>query len=312
MKSLDSFFNNCFKVEYVSNGKFAKFAFDHYQRLIANNEGGVYDNLIQATQLKYELFTAVLSSTDQHFTLQQSRTKTVDVIMEDFVALTRRFSNYAKSLFGEASAEYEEYFPHGLTEYSFCNKTTVQLLLARLSTSVENHKEEVGAKWANDFAALQQSYLHARNAQEESKGTVAGQRGLRNQQRDELAEQLYKNLLTITLNNIGKPEMAKVFFEESMLKIRSKKGAVKIPLTGIISGTLTDGGTGLPIEAASVSVEGTTIAGTTDEDGDFYLEGIQPGNYSLMFKCTGYIDLQYPNVAVKAGEEAEIEAEMTK
>jgi hypothetical protein len=255
---------------------------------------------------------AALSGTDQHFTLQQSRTKTVDAIVDDFTGLTRRFSNFAKSMYDEGSSELEQFFPNGLTEYTLCNKSNILLLLSRLATATEAHKTELGERWANDYTQLLESYQNARSAQEEAKGNVAGQRGQRNIQRDELAEQLYINLLTIAINNIDKPEMAKVYFDESILRIHRRKQNGDAAATGIVSGNVTDGATGQAIAGALVTVEGTPLTDTTDEDGDFYIDGIQPGVHSLIFTCTGFTDLQYPGLKIIAGEETEIGTEMIK
>lgn len=61
-----------------------------------------------------------------------------------------------------------------------------------------------------------------------------------------------------------------------------------------INGVVTDIVTGLPIQNATVTLflEGTEIivaSTTTDQDGNYLLGGLSPGNYNLRFEATGYL-----------------------
>lgn len=62
------------------------------------------------------------------------------------------------------------------------------------------------------------------------------------------------------------------------------------PASGTVTvfGRITDSGTGLPIGEAVVSIMGTVLSTQSDTDGNYRLEGLDPGNKTLMFNATGY------------------------
>lgn len=74
------------------------------------------------------------------------------------------------------------------------------------------------------------------------------------------------------------------------------------PASGTVTvfGRITDTDTGLPIGDAVVSIMGTVISTQSDADGNYRLEGLDPGIRTLMFNATGYnnqtviLDLSQP------------------
>ena len=73
--------------------------------------------------------------------------------------------------------------------------------------------------------------------------------------------------------------------------------------TGSISGLLTDKETGdQPLPFANVTIKGTTKGTTTDFDGLYQIENIEPGTYTLVFSFVGYETLEVPNVNVEANK----------
>ena len=59
---------------------------------------------------------------------------------------------------------------------------------------------------------------------------------------------------------------------------------------------------GEPLPFANVIIKGSTTGATTDFDGLYAIDGIEPGNYTVVFSFIGYETLEVPNVEVKAGE----------
>jgi hypothetical protein len=55
-----------------------------------------------------------------------------------------------------------------------------------------------------------------------------------------------------------------------------------------VFGQITDGETGLPINEAVVSIMGTTISTRTDTDGQYRIQGLDPGSRTFTFSATGY------------------------
>lgn len=95
-----------------------------------------------------------------------------------------------------------------------------------------------------------------------------------------------------------------------MRKIYSKKyvlflflalvSSLAFAQTGSISGKVVDE-TNQPLPGAAVSIAGTTIGASTDADGNYTINGIKAGNYTLTAKFIGYIDLK-KSVTVSNGK----------
>ena len=77
---------------------------------------------------------------------------------------------------------------------------------------------------------------------------------------------------------------------------------------GVITGTLLDGeNEGQPLPFANVIIKGTTKGTTTDFDGNYSLEGLEPGTYILEFSFVGYQTLDVEAV-VEAGKTSTTDA----
>jgi len=58
---------------------------------------------------------------------------------------------------------------------------------------------------------------------------------------------------------------------------------------GAIAGMVLDGElNNTPLTLASVSLEGTSLTSTSDENGYFYFENLESGTYTLVFSFVGY------------------------
>ncbi len=80
--------------------------------------------------------------------------------------------------------------------------------------------------------------------------------------------------------------------------------------TGTIKGSIVDGTTGEPLIGASVLVEGTTSGAAADLDGNFVINGMSPGTYSLRATYIAYRPLVIREVKVEAGKETELQIAM--
>ncbi len=81
------------------------------------------------------------------------------------------------------------------------------------------------------------------------------------------------------------------------------------PAQGTVSGKVTDATTGRPIELVTVSVEGTSIAATTGNDGAYRLGGVAPGPQTILARRIGYIPRRLA-VTVTAGQDATLDFQL--
>lgn len=58
--------------------------------------------------------------------------------------------------------------------------------------------------------------------------------------------------------------------------------------TAAVFGQITDAETSAPINGAVVSIMGTAISTQTDDDGNYRIEGLEPGSKTITFSATGY------------------------
>lgn len=70
---------------------------------------------------------------------------------------------------------------------------------------------------------------------------------------------------------------------------------------GAIRGQIIDGATGEPLIGATALIEGTTQGAATDLDGNYSIEGIAPGNYTVLYSYISYQTQKVQNATVAAG-----------
>ena len=68
--------------------------------------------------------------------------------------------------------------------------------------------------------------------------------------------------------------------------------------TGSVSGRVTDGRSGEGLPGVNIQVQGSYFGTTTDIEGNYKLEGLNPGEYTLSFSMKGYAPFNEKNVAV--------------
>ena len=93
----------------------------------------------------------------------------------------------------------------------------------------------------------------------------------------------------------------------SVVAFNVEKGAARL------SGVLIDSFTGQPLANARVSVQGTVVTATTDGQGRFTLDGVPPGDASVVVTAANYVVRSLPvavqaNQAVTLGDTLELDA----
>lgn len=72
--------------------------------------------------------------------------------------------------------------------------------------------------------------------------------------------------------------------------------------TGEIAGTVTDAESGESLPGVNVVIEGTQKGASTDADGAYVIEGVEPGTYAVRASFVSYATKSVTDVSVEAGE----------
>jgi len=76
---------------------------------------------------------------------------------------------------------------------------------------------------------------------------------------------------------------------------------------GSIYGTIVDAQTGETLVGVNVVIEGTMTGRSTDIDGKYVINGIEPGVYTLVASYVSYSKQRITNIEVKAGEQVKVD-----
>ncbi|MFN0157124.1 MAG: TonB-dependent receptor [Bacteroidota bacterium] len=82
--------------------------------------------------------------------------------------------------------------------------------------------------------------------------------------------------------------------------------------TGTIRGKVTDRRTGEALPFANVIVRGTNFGASTNNEGEFEIERVSPGVYTLVVTLIGYKSQEIPNTSVQSAVIASVSVEMVE
>jgi hypothetical protein len=85
------------------------------------------------------------------------------------------------------------------------------------------------------------------------------------------------------------------------------------PAATTITGKVIDNMTSEELAGVTVQIEGTELKTYTDIEGNFTIEGLQPGNYDLKVSYISYKETELNNISVEpASKDLEIKLEQIK
>ena len=290
MISLESFLKNPFDDEKISAPNFRQFGLEHNSRLAGNNPGGIYTARIAATDAAFLQFDAVYGSKTVEEAIRKGATFGLSSYTGEVLAETRLLEKLASFKFGNPSAIYLQFFPKGLTEFNNAGKGDWPQLLVRLKTATETHKAILGADVATKFATLQSTYSATQNTQVGSKGSLEDFRNLVVQKRKVLSTEMFINLLTISLNNIGNPAAIKTYFDQTIVDRRQSSDSDG---KGRFLALVTDHN-GTPLKGAVIDIQdeqdqNILLKQKTTDTGEYRSSPLPVGVYRITFRLAGFV-----------------------
>ena len=99
-----------------------------------------------------------------------------------------------------------------------------------------------------------------------------------------------------------------------LIKIIILSFVITLPIiagtNGKIKGKITDKDTKEALWGANVVVEGTYFGAASDDEGDYYINNIPPGTYTIIASAVGYNKVRVENVAVRIDLTTEVDIEL--
>ena len=215
---LKRLFKNHFDTKEISDDNLRKFAEIHLERLSANNGTAQFTAMITATSTAYTAYFGAMTNEDTKFAIQQGLTITMKNIVDGFKKYVSQKEGIIRGNFGKESAEYQEFFPLGLTEYSNATLANVEALITRMVAAAERHQAVLGANLLSDLENYQTDFRNARQAQLTKIGEVQAQKSTTSTTRDGIENELMKNVHLIASMFIGEVDRCMDFFDQSFIR----------------------------------------------------------------------------------------------
>jgi hypothetical protein len=218
MINLDKLFGNLFDSgTQASELHLKNFVQDLMIRIAHYNTGGQYDSMLNAIEAVYTLFFGEITNKDVKLALQQSRTRSVDIVMENFKKDIKIIYKTVTLKYALTDPPYQEVFPYGATEYHEINKTTADTLFTRLETFAGNHAGEFDAAFITKLKGYITSFNAARGIQLAAKEDVTGAVLTKSNARIKLEKAVSVCLHQVAIEFIDDPKQGRAFFNQRLL-----------------------------------------------------------------------------------------------
>ena len=284
MLQFESIFKNHFDTKNISDDSFKKFVEDHIQKSIAKNGGGTFTQMITDTTNAYTTYFGNMSNEDIAHAFQQSLTQTNDNILESFKDTVSQKEGYIRSFYNVDSPVYQEFFPHGITEYRQSNKANVETLMLRMRAASTAHVADLGAPFVAIWNTFLTNWTASRNAQLLKIGEVDSTKTMTADTRDALETQLMKNLFFVGFNFPGDVDECMDFFKQDIIRYDVNSATDG---KGRILGVIREAGTGTVLIDATVEVLNTNVPIAKNKADGFKTQRMDIGNKQVRVSFPG-------------------------
>jgi len=234
MIKLETFFNNPFDTNRVSDDNIDLFAQDHLARLKTNNPNHLYDSLITTTETVYQTYYSSKVNESVQLAKRKAATINVNNYSTEFIQLASQKEGFIRAIWGKDSAEYQEFYPLGRKEYHRINRANSSELMERYLHTANKHKENLPAGFVDAFATIISAYQDSRRDQLRLMGNISGSKNKTAETRQLLEKQIMYNLHIIASENIGNPKIVKVYFTQNYVENNKNRAHNESMLSGSI------------------------------------------------------------------------------
>ena len=102
------------------------------QRFIANNPGSTYDAIIADITAAHTDYYGAITDEDVKTAIKEGSTIAMNGALKLFKETVSQKEGIVRGTYGADSPTYQEFFPHGLTEYSKATLANAEMLMDRM------------------------------------------------------------------------------------------------------------------------------------------------------------------------------------
>ena len=218
MNQLEPYGKNLFFTIMVSKERIQKFGYNHLQRMISASNPNLAAAILSTTTCWENVF-GNLEAYDDDLTMQRSLTKTVKLVITEFVDKALLLEECVVYKFRKGTPIYMEFYPHGRSEYHKLSLTHVLILMNRLIDKSTKYETEIGPEWKDELTIIRDNFVIQYADQQQKIGEVDGSTPDFDVKVGLLYVQMYKNLGLLISEYPETPSKLLTFYDQTIVII---------------------------------------------------------------------------------------------
>jgi hypothetical protein len=290
MIDLKKLFENWFADEKITKTRLTNFARQHLLAVEADNAGGDYDDIIAATEPLLTTVENCLTDRTTKAGIEKGRVQAKDLFRDTLAEKLRKLHAAVAVVYGDPSPDLTMCFPSGRKVFGDCKDEDLGNNLEQLKNALTERSAAVGATHVTTITNLctQWTALYTQRWEADASTdlSAAGQLAAVNA----LKEQLYKNVHTVAVFNLGNMEACGRLCPQHLL---FPAGTASVPegaqVTSLTGGAGEWTGTAEAVGATLMrwftrpagSSDDFVEAGTSEPAEEFTLTGVAGGSHEV-------------------------------
>lgn len=215
--TVETFFNNFFKDPKITDFRMRNFMRTTRARFVADNADGKWTATIAAIDAVLGPLDKELGEVDESGNVGKGKTATTDSVLALFSHAMSEEAPFIKRALKNAPGAYEEFYPHGKSEYNRISKEDAPTLLKRVNTAAVKYATELGKTLSDELAGFEKQYNDARDAQTGNTGALVQNRVERSAARKASEPAMLSIMHDVGRRYPGNVETARQFFDLALL-----------------------------------------------------------------------------------------------
>lgn len=283
--------------------KLRGFAEDFLVRLVLpdNNPGGIYTGIFNDVNTKYTNFFGKITNVASLDAISQGLTVAMENAKKAAIDQIIKLEGLVTFKFGTTGSTYQQFYPHGLSEYHNADLPELPTLLHRFLTATTTHLNATHPDDVTETSTLFSNFNTARSSQLNIQGQVSSGTTGKRTDRKALTLSITTAMLTIAINNLENPDNFNNYYNPSYLPLTDKQ--ISISGTIAILSIITAVNEGLVTQSSNLRFynKGTEalIVSISDQPGTIhptYQVNVEPGTDTAYTETLPVFEKYYINI----------------